>query len=225
MLTAHGDGAQTRDVTHADDPARGIVAADAVRATGALPICVDVDPATSNLDPARLRGAITDRTCTVLAGHRLGMPCDLAAILAVAEPVGIPVVEDAAGALGSEAEWYGALLCIGRPHGAAWWFSFRPRTLCTTGDGGMVITAGPEMDAPVRMRRAHGADVSPRACHEAGRVWVPRRGEPGFSVRLTDLPGALGRVQLTRGLRAVARLIPHRGLACGDRVWARSRTR
>jgi dTDP-4-amino-4,6-dideoxygalactose transaminase len=182
-----------------------IATADAVRAAGALPVFVDVDPATSNLDPARLVDAITPRTRAVLAVHQLGMPCDLRAILPVAEAAGVPVVEDAACAIGSAIDWQGEWQRIGRPHGAAACFSFHPRKLCTTGDGGMVTTSDPEIDAWIRSRRAHGADVAPRARHDADRVRVERYVEPGFNFRLTDVQAAIGRVQLTRLPSAIAR--------------------
>lgn len=175
-----------------------IATADAVRAAGALPVFVDVDPATGNMDPARLTDACTPRTAAVLVVHQLGMPCDLRAILPIADAAGVPVVEDAACAIGSALDWQGEWQRIGRPHGAAACFSFHPRKLCTTGDGGMVTTADPEVDARVRRRRAHGADVSPRARHDADRVRVERYVEPGFNFRLTDVQAAIGRVQLTR---------------------------
>ena len=182
-----------------------IATADAVRAAGALPVFVDVEPATSNLDPVRLAAAITSRTRAVLAVHQLGMPCDLRAILPIAEAAGVAVVEDAACAIGSEIDWADEWQRIGRPHGTAACFSFHPRKLCTTGDGGMVTTEDPDIDARVRRGRAHGADVSPRARHDASTVRIERYVEPGFNFRLTDVQAAIGRVQLNRVPAAVAR--------------------
>src|SRR6476646_10305929 len=79
-----------------------IATATVVRYCGATPVFVDVDPATYNMDPALLGRAVTARTKVILPVHQMGMPCDMAAILDVAGRHGIPVVEDAACAVGSE---------------------------------------------------------------------------------------------------------------------------
>src|SRR6266480_3110233 len=77
-----------------------IATANAVRYCGATPVFVDIDPWTYNMDPARLEAAITPRTRAILPVHQVGLPCDLLAILAVADRHGLPVVEDAACAIG-----------------------------------------------------------------------------------------------------------------------------
>ena len=79
-----------------------IATANAVRYCGATPVFVDIDPRTFNIDPALIEAAITPRTKAIMPVHQMGLPCDLAAILAVAERHGLPVVEDAACAIGSE---------------------------------------------------------------------------------------------------------------------------
>jgi dTDP-4-amino-4,6-dideoxygalactose transaminase len=175
-----------------------IATADAVRLTGATPVFVDVDPGTVNLDPRLLDDALSPTTAAVLCVHQLGMPADLSAILAVAERVGVPVVEDAACALGSEIRWAQNWERIGRPHGVVACFSFHPRKILTTGDGGMVTTGDPDIDRRVRRARVHGMDVSAHERHAATEVVVATYEQAGFNFRLTDIQAAIGRVQLGR---------------------------
>src|ERR1051325_6784542 len=81
-----------------------IATSNAIRYCGATPVFVDIDPATFNIDPAIVEAAVTPRTKAILAVHQLGMPCDLAALTSIARRRGIPLVEDAACAIGSEIE-------------------------------------------------------------------------------------------------------------------------
>jgi perosamine synthetase len=94
-----------------------IATANSIRYCGATPVFVDIDPATYNIDPARVAEAITPRTRAMLAIHQMGMPCDLPALLAVARREGIALVEDAACAAGSEIRTDGQWEPIGRPRG------------------------------------------------------------------------------------------------------------
>ena len=138
-----------------------IATANAIRYCGATPVFVDIEPETFNIDPALDRaGAIATATRAILCVHQLGMPCDLAAHRrASADGRGLPVVEDAACAVGSEIRWDGRWERIGRPHGDVACFSFHPRKLLTTGDGGMITTADAEWDARFRLWRQHGMSV------------------------------------------------------------------
>src|SRR6478609_9779969 len=79
-----------------------IATANAVVYCGATPVFVDVDPRTFNVDPAKIEAAITPRTKVIMPVHQMGLPCDMRAVLAVAGRHGLPVVEDAACAIGSE---------------------------------------------------------------------------------------------------------------------------
>src|SRR6185503_7656102 len=85
-----------------------IATANAIRYCGAVPVFVDVRPDTYNIDPSRLQAVISSRTRAVLVVHQLGMPCELAAIVPIARRHGLPVIEDAACAAGSEMLWNGA---------------------------------------------------------------------------------------------------------------------
>ena len=95
---------------------------------------------------ALVDGAIGPRTKALLVVHQFGMPCDLAALLEIGRRHRLPVVEDAACAVGSEIRWNGRWERIGRPHGLIACFSFHPRKLLSTGDGGMLTTADPALD-------------------------------------------------------------------------------
>jgi dTDP-4-amino-4,6-dideoxygalactose transaminase len=123
----------------------------------------------------------------------------MAAILKVAGRHGLPVVEDAACAVGSEirsgtGEWEK----VGRPHGAVACFSFHPRKLLTTGDGGMLTTRDAKLDEKFRLLRQHAMSVSDRVRHAANSVIFEEYPELGFNYRMTDIQAAVGRVQLTR---------------------------
>jgi dTDP-4-amino-4,6-dideoxygalactose transaminase len=159
---------------------------------------VDIDRATGNLDPALIERALTPRTRAILCVHQLGMPCDLEAILAIARPRGIPVVEDAACALGSEILRDGAWQRIGRPHGDVACFSFHPRKAVTTGDGGMLTTTDADTDARFRMLRQHGMSGAPAPPGAASAVAFESYALLGYNYRMTDIQAAVGRVQLAR---------------------------
>jgi dTDP-4-amino-4,6-dideoxygalactose transaminase len=182
-----------------------IATADAIRMTGATPVFVDIDAATYNMDADQIDAAVSPQTAAILCVHQLGMPCDVDAILATAKRRGVPVVEDAACAAGSEILWRDRWERIGAPHGAVACFSFHPRKLLTTGDGGMVTTADPEIDGRVRRMRVHGMNVAAHTRHEAPTVSFETYAEPGFNHRLTDLQAAIGRVQIGRLPAEVAR--------------------
>ena len=182
-----------------------IATANAIRHCGAVPVFVDVERATFNLDPRRLPAAFSPRTRAVLAVHQIGLPCDLGAILALARPRGLPVIEDAACAIGSELLQVGRWEKIGRPHGDAACFSFHPRKLVTTGDGGMIATANADWDRKFRLWRQHGMGVPDTVRHGSRQVVFESYEEVGYNYRLTDLQAAVGREQLRRMPAMIAR--------------------
>lgn len=175
-----------------------IATANAIRHCGAVPVFVDIQAGTFNLDPAALDAAIGPRARAVLCVHQMGMPCDLAAILAVARGRGLAVIEDAACALGSEILWTGAWEPIGRPRGDTACFSFHPRKVVTTGDGGMLTTNDPALDRRARLQRQHGMSVPDTVRHGSPSVVLESYLGVGYNYRMTDLQAAIGRVQLGR---------------------------
>ncbi|MBV8078341.1 MAG: DegT/DnrJ/EryC1/StrS family aminotransferase [Planctomycetaceae bacterium] len=182
-----------------------IATANAVRYCGARPVFVDVDPRTYNMDPTLIEAAITPRTRAVLPVHQIGLPCNMTAILDIAGRHGLPVVEDAACAIGSELvvgrEWGR----VGRPHGTVACFSFHPRKVITTGDGGMLTTQDPDLDHRFRLLRQHGMSISDTARHAAGTIVFEEYLIMGFNYRMTDIQAAVGRVQLGRLPEMLAR--------------------
>jgi perosamine synthetase len=175
-----------------------IASANAIRYCGATPVFVDIELETFNVDPQLLAAAIGPRTRAILAVHQLGMPCDLSSIVALASRHRIPVIEDAACAIGSEIRSDGEWQRIGRPHGTVACFSFHPRKLLSTGDGGMLTTSDAALDARFRRLRQHGMSVPDTVRHASAQVITETYPELGYNYRLTDIQAAIGREQLKR---------------------------
>jgi perosamine synthetase len=175
-----------------------VASANAIRYCGAVPVFVDVDGRTYNIDPDRIKAAISGRTRAILCVHQMGMPCDLRAVLQAAQEFSLPVVEDAACAIGSEIFWRDRWERIGKPHGVIACFSFHPRKLMTTGDGGMLTTSDDALDARFRSWRQHSMSISDTARHRAAQVTFEEYPELGFNYRMTDIQAAVGREQLKR---------------------------
>ncbi len=175
-----------------------IATANAVRHCGATPVFADVDPLTGNLTPDTVTAVRTGRTRAVLVVHQAGVPADIPALRARCGA--LPLVEDAACAAGSVAG--------GRPVGSgalmATW-SFHPRKLITTGEGGMLTTDDPARAARLRRLREHGMSTSAADRHAAGGNAVEEYTETAFNYRLTDIQAAMGLVQLRRLPGIVAR--------------------
>ncbi len=185
-----------------------IASANCIVHAGGRPVFVDIDPDTYNLDPQRIEEAITPQTRAVLAVHQIGLPAALDEILSIAERHGLPVVEDAACAIGSE--YHGRR--VGAPHSVMACFSFHPRKILTTGEGGMITTANADLAARLRGLRQHAMSLSDAARHTARQVVFERYDEVGYNYRMTDLQAAIGLVQLGRldGLLARRRYLADR---------------
>jgi perosamine synthetase len=175
-----------------------IATANAVRYCGAVPVFVDIDERTFNIDPERVLGAIGPRTRAIVAVHQIGMPCDLRQLVPIAREHGLPLIEDAACAAGSEVLWDGEWQKIGKPHGDIACFSFHPRKVITTGDGGMITTSNPAWDAQFRLWRQHGMTVPDTVRHGARKVIAESYSALGYNYRMTDIQAAVGREQLKR---------------------------
>jgi perosamine synthetase len=175
-----------------------IATANSIRYCGATPVFVDIDPLTFNIDPALFETAITDRTRAILCVHQMGMPCDLGAILAIARGRSIPVIEDAACAIGSEILWNGRWEKIGKPRGDAACFSFHPRKVISTGDGGMITTRHSEWDRQFRLLRQHAMSIPDTVRHGSTEVIFETYPVLGYNYRMTDIQAAVGREQLKR---------------------------
>jgi perosamine synthetase len=182
-----------------------IATANCIRYCGATPVFVDIDPETYNIDPVRVAEAITPRTRAILVIHQMGMPCDLGALLALAKRHGVILIEDAACAAGSQIRIDEQWDQIGKPHGDIACFSFHPRKVITTGEGGMLTTSNPEFDRKFRLLRQHGMSVPDTVRHGSPQVIFEDYLMVGFNYRMTDVQAAVGRKQLERLPELVAR--------------------
>jgi dTDP-4-amino-4,6-dideoxygalactose transaminase len=170
-----------------------IATANAAVYAGARPVFADVDPVTGNLTDATVAAALTPATTAVVAVDQGGVPVDLDTIRSLCDPRGVVVVEDAACAAGSTYR--------GRPVGAgaevaAW--SFHPRKILTTGEGGMLTTARADWAERAMRLREHAMSVSAVDRHISLVSPPEEYDELGFNYRMTDLQAAVGLVQLGR---------------------------
>ena len=171
-----------------------IATANSIRYVGATPIFVDIDPVTYNLDPGRIEESITSRTRAILAVHQIGLPAALNEISEIARRHNLIVIEDAACAIGSE--YHGQR--IGMPHSFLACFSFHPRKILTTGEGGMITTGDEKVASRIRQLRQHAMNTSDLTRHQSQTVVMESYDEVGFNFRMTDLQAAVGLVQLKR---------------------------
>lgn len=147
------------------------------------------------------------RLAAILVVHQAGMPADLASLLRLADQYRLPLVEDAACAVGSEISFDDGATWerIGRPHGSVACFSFHPRKVLTTGDGGMLVTNDTRLPGQFRLARQHGMRADDKTRHRSPQVVFESYEETAYNYRLTDVQAALGRVQLRRLPEAVRR--------------------
>jgi dTDP-4-amino-4,6-dideoxygalactose transaminase len=158
-----------------------IATAEVITAVGAKPVFVDIDAKTFNLDITQLRTAITKRTKAIVPVHLFGQPVDMTALMAIAQEMGVAVIEDCAQAVG--AEWAGKKV---GSIGHIGCFSFYPtKNLGACGDGGAVTTNDPAIAASIRMLRNHGMSCD-RYRHEA----------TGINSRLDALQAAILQIKL-----------------------------
>jgi perosamine synthetase len=170
-----------------------IATANCVVHAGATPVFVDVEPRTFNIDPDCIERAIGPATRAIVAVDQLGMPCEMERILEIASRHRLIVVEDAACAAGSRVN--------GRPLGAgkhATCFSFHPRKVLVTGEGGMITTDDAELAAMLRLLRHQGMSVSDLDRHRSQSMVIEEYPLVGYNFRLPDVLAALGIAQLAK---------------------------
>jgi perosamine synthetase len=159
---------------------------------GAKPVFVDVLPDTWCIDPAKAAAAVTPKTKAIIAVHLYGNLCDMDALLALGARHGVPIIEDAAEALGSV--WHGKRA---GSMGAFSTFSFHGSKTVTTGEGGMIVTNDDALHKKVLMLSSHG-----RAAGEKRHFWPH---VVGFKYRLSNIQAAIGCAQLERIEELLAR--------------------
>jgi dTDP-4-amino-4,6-dideoxygalactose transaminase len=177
-----------------------IATANVVRYVSATPVFADVEEATQNLSVANIEQVLTPRTKAVILVHQGGVPADLDAVRGLCQPRGIEILEDAACALGST--YRGKLIGTHSPLVA---FSFHPRKVITTGEGGMLLTSNQDFARRVHRLRDHGVNINAADRHASLEPVLEEFPETGFNYRMSDLQAAMGLAQLTRLDRIVAR--------------------
>jgi perosamine synthetase len=175
-----------------------IATANSIRYCDATPVFVDIEPQTFNINPLLIEAAISSRTRAILVVHQIGMPCDMKAILAIARQHNLPVIEDAACAIGAEILWDNQWQKIGQPQGDIACFSFHPRKVITTGDGGMITTSNQCWDQQFRLLRQHSMSVPDTVRHGSKEVIFESYPSLGYNYRMTDVQAAIGREQLKK---------------------------
>lgn len=177
-----------------------IATTNVVRYVGATPVFADVELTSGNVTAEAVAAALTDRTRAVIAVDQAGVPLDLAPILELCAARDIVVIEDAACAVGST--YHGAPVGSGAEVAA---FSFHPRKLLTTGEGGMLVTSRADWAVRARRLREHGMSVSAAERHASGSPVIEAYDEVGFNYRMTDIQAAVGLIQLNRLDALIAR--------------------
>jgi len=176
-----------------------VASANAIEYTGAKPIFVDIDLNSFNIDVEELENHLSGqnnqraRVTAIMPVHLFGLCADMNAVMKLAKRYNLLVIEDAACAMGSYCG----------PHhagtiGDAGCFSFHPRKLITTGEGGMVITNSPDISSYISSLRDHGAEVSDLERHTKNSSLLPAYDRIGYNYRLTDIQAAIGIEQMKK---------------------------
>ena len=164
---------------------------NSIHHAGALPRFVEIDPQTYNIDPSATAEVITPRTRAIVVIHQIGLPADRDLFVALANKHNLVLVEDAACSFG--ATYKGRRL---GGFGLPTCFSFHPRKMITTGEGGMIVTDDPRLAEKARVLRSTGASISDLERHKAKGLLVQQYADVGYNYRMTDIQAAIGLVQL-----------------------------
>lgn len=170
-----------------------IATANSITYVGAVPVFAEVDPVTYNIDVKHAETLITPKTKAILIVHQIGLPADIDAFKALCKKYDLKLIEDAACAAGSAYKGdkigsHSDLVC----------FSFHPRKVITTGDGGMITTNNEAYYNRLKLLRQHGMSVNDRVRHNSTKVIIEDHLEIGYNYRLTDIQAAVGIKQLER---------------------------
>jgi perosamine synthetase len=170
-----------------------IATANSIKYVGAVPVFAEVVPQTYNIDVKHAERLITSKTRAILIVHQIGFAADINAFKKLCEKHNLELIEDAACAAGSEYEGkkigsHSDLVC----------FSFHPRKVITTGDGGMITTNNESYYNRLKLLRQHGMSVNDRVRHNSATVIIEDHLEVGYNYRLTDIQAAVGIKQLEK---------------------------
>ena len=170
-----------------------IATANSIIYTGATPVFAEVQAGTYNLDPKDVETRITNKTKAILIVHQIGMPADIDAFRNLCDKYKLKLIEDAACAIGSEYKGkkigsHSELVC----------FSFHPRKVISTGDGGMITTNRPDLFERLKLLRQHGMSINDRVRHNSKTVVFEDHVEVGYNYRMTDIQASVGIKQLEK---------------------------
>jgi perosamine synthetase len=170
-----------------------IATANAIKYVGAKPVFAEINPANYNLDINDVAKKINAKTKAILLVHQIGMPADIDAFKELASKHNIKLIEDAACAAGSS--YKGSKI---GSHSELVCFSFHPRKVISTGDGGMITTNNEAYYDRLKLLRQHGMSVNDRTRHESSKIIFEDHLEVGYNYRLTDIQASVGIKQLEK---------------------------
>lgn len=170
-----------------------IATANAIRYVNAKPVFADVDRKTFNIDVDHARKLINSRTKAILIVHQIGMPVDIDSFQQLCREKKLILIEDAACAVGSSYKGkkiggHSELVC----------FSFHPRKVISTGEGGMITTSNSQYAERIKLLRQHGMSISDRVRHTSSSIMITNHLELGYNYRMTDIQAAIGIKQLEK---------------------------
>lgn len=176
-----------------------VATANSIRYVGAKVVFAEVNPTTYNIDVDDVRKKITSKTKAILIVHQIGMPADIDAFKDLCNEKNLVLIEDAACAAGSSYKGnkigsHSDLVC----------FSFHPRKVITTGDGGMITTNNEAYRDRIKLLRQHAMSINDRIRHESDKVIFEDHVELGYNYRMTDIQAAVGIKQLEKLDKIVA---------------------
>ena len=170
-----------------------IATANCIKYVGAKPVFAEIDPDNYNIDIKHVKKLITDKTKAVVIVHQIGMPADIDEFKKLCDEHNLKLIEDAACAAGSS--YKGKKI---GSHSDIVCFSFHPRKVITTGEGGMITTSNPDYIKRIKLLRQHGMSVNDRIRHESGKLLFEDHLEFGYNYRMTDIQAAIGIRQLEK---------------------------
>jgi len=167
--------------------------ANAIHHTGAVPVFADIDEKTYNLDPKKIEGKITTNTKAILVVHQIGLPADIDGFKLIVNKYRLALIQDAATALGAI---YKKTRLGG--DGGPTCFSFHPRKIITTGEGGMIVTDDKRLAIEAKSLGSTGASISDLVRHKAKGKIIQQYFSFGYNYRMTDIQAAIGVVQMRK---------------------------
>ena len=170
-----------------------IATANCIKYVGATPVFAEVNPEDYNISLTDAEKKITPRTKAILIVHQVGMPADIEGFQKLCAKYNLKLIEDAACAVGSA--YKGAKI---GSHSDLVCFSFHPRKVISTGDGGMITTNRQDYNDRLKLLRQHGMSVNDRVRHESKKILFEDHLEVGYNYRMTDIQGAVGVQQLAK---------------------------